>query len=173
MDAGGGISLQINEIDTKIVLEQFLVEAKIKVVGNLDNTLNDERYSYLDVFNGIATPWYQDNPLKPISYAEGTIKVADMVLVYPISPDDQAAIQLMPHSKQAILYARGFAIHGNLSIGGDMTLSTALDGITKRFLALTDASIFPMAPASAAIPEVMPLALLNRSMVYKIHSAEG
>jgi hypothetical protein len=174
MDAGGGgISLQIAEIDTKVVLEQFLVEARIKAVGNLDNTLNDERYSYLNVFGGIATPWYQSNPLKPISYAEGTIKVADMVLVYPINAADQAAVQLMPHSERAILYAGGFAIHGNLSMGGDMTLSTALDGITKRFLALTDASIFPMAPASAAISEIMPLALLNRSMVYKIHGVEG
>ena len=94
-------------------------------------------------------------------------------MVYPINAADQAAIQLMPHSERAILYAGGFVIHGNLSMGGDMTLSTALDGITKRFLALTDASIFPMAPASAAISEVMPLVLLNHSMVYKIHGAEG
>ena len=53
----GGISLQFNEIETKIVLAQFLVEGVIKAVGNIDNTLNDERYNFVNIENPVTTPW--------------------------------------------------------------------------------------------------------------------
>jgi len=172
MDAGG-ISLQIAEVAAKVVLDQFLVEARLKVVGNLDNTLNDERYNYTTVQDGVAIPWIQGAVRKPIRYTEGVLKVDDMLLVYPTSSADQAAIQLMPRLERAILYAGGFVVHGNVSMGGDMTLVTVMEGITKRFLTLTDVSIFPLFPANVTIPDVMPLALLNRSKIYQLHAAEG
>jgi hypothetical protein len=173
MDTGGGISLQIAEVEVKIVLDRFLVEAKMKAVGNLDNTLNDERYNYISLLNGMVAPWYQDTPLKPIRYAEGVAKTEDMLLVYPVASADQAAIQLLPRSERAILYAGAFAIHGNVSMGGDMTLLTVMDGLIKRFLTLTNVSIFPLFPANAVLPEMMPVALLNKAMVYQLHAAEG
>ncbi|MBN1995658.1 MAG: hypothetical protein JW953_23425 [Anaerolineae bacterium] len=169
MDTGGGLSLQIAQINAKIVLEKFLVEAKMKIVGNLDNTLNDERYNYITITDGIAMPWHQSNPLKPIKYTESVLKIEELVLVYPMQAEAQAAIQRMPRSEPAIIYAGDFAIHGNISMGGDMTLSTVLDAVNKRFLTLTEASIFPMTQASTAIPEEMPLVLLNRSKIYQLH----
>ena len=170
----GGISLQIAEVEVKVVLNQFLVTARMRAVGNLDNTLNDERYNYISMLNGVATPWHQATPLKPIHYAESVTKTEDMLLVYPVNSEDQAAIQLMPRSERAILYAGAFAIHGNVSMGGEMTWATVMDVITKRFLTLTDVSIFPLFPANVVVfPEVMPVALLNKAMVYQLHAAEG
>ncbi|MBN1219805.1 MAG: hypothetical protein JXM69_12825 [Anaerolineae bacterium] len=172
MDAGG-ISLQIAQIDVRVVTAQFLIEAKMKAVGNLDNTLNDERYSYVTLLNGLATPWYQHAPLKPIRYAESVLNIQDLLLVYPIHREDQTRIQLMPHSERAIVYVDAFVVHGDLSMGADMTVSNVIEGVTKRFMALTNVSIFPLFPAGVAIPEVMPLVLLNRSKLYQLHPAEG
>ena len=115
----GGISLQIAEVEIKMVLPQFLVEAKMKAVGNLDNTLNDERYNYLTLFQGVSTLWQQNASLKPIRFAESVINVADMLLVYPINPDDQAAIQLMPR------YASQLNIHQTVITKAEQILINA------------------------------------------------
>jgi hypothetical protein len=67
-----------------------------------------------------------------------------------------------------------FAIQANLSMGMGMSLSGAVDGLNKRFLALIEASIFPMFPAnSIELPKVMPVALLNRAKISHYHSIES
>jgi hypothetical protein len=173
MGLGGGLSLQIFEVAAKIVLDEFLLEAKIKSVGSLDDNLNNEDYNYVTVTNGIATPWRQTNPLKPIRYAEAFLKIEDIYLVYPIEPETQIKIKLMPKAERGIFYIGRFAIQANLSMGAEMRLGGAVDGLTKRFLAITDASIFPMFPAKhIELPRVMSVALLNRAKISHYHAAE-
>lgn len=166
----GGISLQFNEIETKIVLAQFLVEGVIKAVGNIDNTLNDERYSFVNVENPVTIPWHQNSPINAIRVAQSTIKIHDMILIYPTDPADQAEIPRMPSSQPGIIYIGEFVINGNIMMGADMDVTNVVDGVTKRFLTLTDATIFPLFPAGASTPEVMPIALVNRDMIYQIHT---
>ena len=101
----GGISLQFNEIETQIVLARFLVQGVIKAVGNIDNTLNDERYNFVNIENPVMTPWHQNSPLKAIRVARSTVKVHDMILVYPTDPSDQAEIPRMPGSARGIVYS--------------------------------------------------------------------
>ncbi len=169
MTPGGGLSLNIVEIAAKIVLDEFLLDAKIKVVGALDDGLNNEDYNYVAVKDGLATPWRQVNPLKPIHYAEGFLKIEDVFLVYPVEPATQTKIKLMPRAERAIFYVGHFAIQANLTIGMEMSLSGVMDALTKRFLAITEVSVFPMFPASAALPKTMPVALLNRAKVSHYH----
>ncbi len=170
MQRRGGLSLNILEIPVKIVLDEFLLDAKIKSVGNLDDGLNNEDYNYVTVKDGIASPWRQVNPLRPIGYTEGYLKIEDIFLVYPVDPAMHAQIKLMPHVEQGIFYIGHFAIQCNLTMGNEMRLSGVMDALTKRFLAVTDASLFPLFPASAAMPEVMPVALLNRAKVSHYHT---
>ena len=166
----GGISLQFNEIETKIVLAQFLVEGVIKAVGNIDNTLNDERYNFVNIHNPVTVPWRQNSPINAIRVAESSIKIQDMILVYPTDPADHRGIPRMPKSERGIVYVEDFVIHGEVMMGADMDLANVVEGVTKRFLTLTDATIFPLFPASASIPQVMPMALVNRAKVYQIHA---
>ena len=56
MRSGGGLSLQIFEVAAKIVMDEFLLDAKLKAVGSLDDNLNNEDYNYAIVTNGVATP---------------------------------------------------------------------------------------------------------------------
>jgi hypothetical protein len=167
----GGISLQINQIACKIVLNEFLAEGQVKAVGNLDNTINNEKNTFLSVYEGVATPWHQHNPLKPISYAQSILKIDDILLIYPTDPAEQAKIKLMPHNEPAILYGSGFAIQGNVFMGAEDNLETVMDAVIKRFLTLTQVSIFPLFPAKTSIPEVIPLALLNKAKIYQHHAA--
>jgi hypothetical protein len=166
---GGGISLQINQITCKIVLDEFLVEGQVKAVGNLDNTISNDKTTFLVVSDGVATPWHQHNPLKPISYAQGILKIEDILLIYPTDPAEQAKIKLMPRNVPAILYGGGFAIQGNVFMGADGNLETVMDAVVKNFLTLTQVSVFPLFPAKTSIPEVIPLALLNKAKIYQHH----
>ena len=166
----GGISLQFNEIETKIVLAQFLVEGVIKAVGNIDNTLNDERYNFVNVENPVTTPWHQSSPINAIRVAQSTVKIHDMILIYPTDPADRAEIPRMPGSSRGIIYAGEFVIYGDIMMGADMNLTNVVEGINKRFLTLMDVTIFPLFPANMSIPEVMPMALVNREMVYQLHA---
>lgn len=173
MSLGGGLSLQIFEIATKIVLDEFLVEAQAKVVGSIDDNLNNQEYSFLTVLNGLATPWRQTNPLKPIRYKEAYFKMEDIYLVYPIDPAVQGKIKPMPQQQRGIFYLGQFVIQGNLNMGQGMALGVAVDGLTKRFVVLTEASIFPMFSAkNVDLPQVMPVALVNRAKISYYHSAE-
>jgi hypothetical protein len=168
MDAG--ISLQFNEIETKIVLAKFLVEGIIKAVGNIDNTLNDERYNFVNIENPVTTPWHQNSPVKSIRVTQSTIKIHDMILIYPPNPADQAEVPRMPSSQRGIVYVEDFVIYGDVLMGEDMDLTNVVEGVTKRFLTVANATIFPLFPATASIPEVMPLALVNRDKVYQLHA---
>jgi hypothetical protein len=172
MSAAGGISLQITEIEIRVVLPQFLVDGIIKAVGNIDNTLNDERYSFVNLHNQLITPWHQSCPIKPIGVAEGTVKIEDMLLVYPTDPEDQAQIQLMPKAQTGIMYVDDFVIRGDISMGADMELSTVLEGVSKRFLTVTNVSLFPLFSAATSIPEEMPVVLVRRDRVYQIHAPD-
>jgi hypothetical protein len=168
---GGGISLQINRIACKIVLEQFLVEAQVKAVGNLDNTINNEKNIYLTVFEAVATPWAETSPLKPLTYAQGIIKIDDILFIYPTDPAEQAKITLMPHKELGIAYSSGFAIQSQVFMGADANLTTVLDAAIKRFLIVKDVSIFPLFAAKTSISQEIPLGLLNKQKVYQIHAA--
>jgi len=170
--SGLGISLQINEIPSRIVLERFLLEGRVRAVGSLDNTINNEKNTSLTISDGILIPWHQDSPLNPLGYRQGMLKIEDIILLYPLDPAEQAKTILMPHSERAIVYAADFAIHGNMTMGADANVLTALDSITKRFMALTQVSIFPLFTARTGIPEVVPVVLLNKDKVYQAHSAE-
>ncbi|MCL4300005.1 MAG: hypothetical protein KJ077_30005 [Anaerolineae bacterium] len=173
MKSGGGLSLKIFEVDAKIVLDEFLLEAKVKTVGALDDNLNNQDYNYLTVLSGLATPWRQANPLKPIRYKEAYLKMEDIYLVYPVEPAVQVKVKLMPHLERGIFYMGQFAIQANLSMGQEMSLGGAVDALTKRFLSLTDVSIFPMFPAkNVDLPPVMSVALLNRAKISYYHPAE-
>ncbi len=169
---GGGISLQISEVPAKIVMDQFLLEANVRSVGVLDTSLNNEDYDYVTVLGVVATPWYQTNPVQPMGYSEGILKITDILMVYPVDSEMQQRIQKMPHSEPVVLYAGPFAIHANLTMGADMSLSEAMEALEKRFLTITDVSFFPMFPANAALPDVMPIALLNRAKVSLYHGVQ-
>jgi hypothetical protein len=173
MISGGGLTLQISEVPAKIVLDQFLLEAKIRAVGVLDTSLNNEDYNYVTVVEAVATPWLQTNPIKPIGYPEGYLKISDIVMVYPLESDVQQRIQLMPHSQRGVFYLGSFIIQGNLSVGADMGLSEAMESLLKRFLVATEVSLFPMFPANTALPDQMPVVLLNRAKIYQYHGIQG
>jgi hypothetical protein len=173
MRPGGGLSLQIFEVAAKLVLDEFLLEAKVKTVGALDDNLNNQDYNYLTILSGLATPWRQANPLKPIRYKEAYLKMEDIYLAYPVDPTVQVKIKLMPHAERGIFYLGQFAIQANLSMGQEMSLSGAVDGLTKRFLTVTDASVFPMFPAkNVDLPPVISVALLNRAKISYYHPVE-
>lgn len=173
MSPGSGLSLKIVEVATKIVLDEFLLEAMAKVVGAVDDNLNNQEYNFLTVTNGLATPWRQANPLKPIRYKEAYLKMEDIYLVYPVDPAVQTKIKLMPQLERGIFYLGQFAIQGNLNMGQGMSLGGAVDGLNKRFLVLTEVSIFPMFPAkNVDLPQVMPVAMVNRAKISYYHPAE-
>lgn len=165
-----GLTPQISEVPAQIVLDEFLLEAKIRIVGVLDDSLNNEDHTYVSVTEGVATPWRQNNPIKPIGYEEGVLRIEDILMVYPTDPSVQAKIKLLSRAERVILYVGPFAIYGNLSMGPDTGLSSVMDALPKRFLAITEVSVFCMFPARAAMPRVMPVALLNRSKVSHFHS---
>ncbi len=168
----GGISLRISEIPVKMVLEQFLLEGKLKTVGALDDGLNNEAYSYVSMVEVTATPWHQSNPLKPMSCAEMHLKIQDIWVVYPVDPAGQAAVKLLPHHERVIVYLGGFALNGNLSMGADIPLSGVMEALPKRFLPMTQVSLFPMFPPKALLPGAMPIALVNRLKISHYYAAE-
>lgn len=166
-----GLTLQIFEIAAKIVLEEFLLDARVKAIGRLDDSLNNEDYDYLTVLDGVASPWRRENPVKPIGYREGYLKVADILLVCPVEAEAQQSIKRMQRAEPGVLYVKHFAIHGNVNMGQEMSLGGVMEAFTRRFLVMTDVSVFPLFPASAALPEGMPIALVNRALVSHYHHA--
>ena len=166
-----GLTLQIFNIPTKIVLDEFLLDATIKAVGHLDDSLNNEEYDYLNVSDVVATPWRQDNPVKPIAYPTGVLKTEDVFMVYPVETDVQEGIKRLHNFERIVFYLQHFIIHGSLSMGAEMNLQGAMEAMPRRFLVATDVSLFPMFPARAAMPEVMPIVLLNRALVSHYHTA--
>jgi hypothetical protein len=169
MMQGGGLSLQINEVHSKIVLDQFLLDSRIKAVGTVDNTVNNEAYNYLTIGEVVATPWDKNNPIKPLGYPEGFLKIMDIVALCPLDTEAQQKIQLMPHSEQLIMYVGRFVIQAKLSMGDSMTLAGVLDSLDKRFLAVTEMSLFPMFPAGAGLSGTMPVGLVNRALISHYH----
>ena len=158
----GGISLQISEVPVKIMLEQFLLEGKLKTVGALDDGLNNEAYSYVSMLEVVATPWRQSNPIKPMSCPEMHLKIEDIWLIFPVEQAGQSAIKLLPQQQRLILYMGEFVLNCGLSMGQDIPLSGVMEAMAKRFLPVTNLSLFPMFPPKATLPGVLPVALVNR-----------
>ena len=165
----GGLSLQIKDIQSKIVMDQFLIDATVRSVGAMDTSLNNVQYNYITANNVVATPWHQNNPLKSIGYVEGFLTISEILLVCPTDSEAQKKIKLMPHLERLIFYLERFVVQANLSMGQDMALSGVLDSLGRRFLTITDVSVFPMFPAAAAMPKSMPIAFLNKDKISHYH----
>ena len=169
----GGISLRISEVPVKIVLEHFLLEGKLKTVGSLDDGLNNEAYNYVSIVQVVATPWRQINPLKPMSCAEMYLKIEDIWVIYPVDPAGQAAVKLLPHHERVILYLGEFVLNCNLSMGADIPLSGVMEALPKRFLPVTEVSLFPLFPPKASLPGVLPVGLVNRQKISHYYGSES
>jgi len=173
MATGGGISLRISEVPVKMVLEHFLLEGKLKTVGSLDVGLNNEAYNYVSILQVTATPWHQTNPLKPVNCAEMHLKIQDIWMICPVEPAGQSAIKLLPHQEGVILYLGGFVLNAKLSMGADIPLSGVMEALPKRFLPITEVSLFPLFPPKASLPGVIPVALVNRQKISHYYSSES
>ena len=75
----------------------------------------------------------------------------------------------MPRQDMLIFYLERFVVQAKLSMGEDMVLSGVLDSLDRRFLTITDVSVFPMFPAVASLPKSMPIALLNKDKISHYH----
>ena len=170
--AVSGITLQISDVPAKVVMDQFVIDAKVKAIGAIDSSLNNEAYNYVTIVDVVSTPWYQSNPIQQIDFNEGFIKILDILLVYPLEKETQDRIQVMPHSMPIIFYLERFAVRANLSMGSEMLLAGVLDSLDRRFVALTNVSLFPMFPARTALPENIPVALLNRAKISHYHAVD-
>jgi hypothetical protein len=168
-----GISLRISAVPVKLVLEHFLLEGKLKTVGSLDDGVNNEAYNYVSMVEVVATPWHQSNPLKPMSCAEMHLKIEEIWMILPVEPAGQSAVKLMPHRERVILYLGGFVLNGNLSMGADIPLSGVMEALPKRFLPITEVSLFPLFPPKASLPGVMPVALVNRQKISHYYGSEA
>lgn len=167
--AGGGLSLKISEVPCKIVLAEFLLEGKLQSVGAMDVNLNNEMYNYSTISEVVASPWHKENPIKPIGYEEGYLKIADILLIYPLEAEDQKEISLMPGQLDVVLYMRAFAIHGQLSVGADVAPSGILETSEKRFLPITNVSVFPMFPSGPAPIQEAAVGLVSRANISHYH----
>lgn len=165
-----GISLQISELDAKVVLAEFLLACKVKSVGSIDTSLNNEAYNYVGATDVIATPWRQDNPVSPLAYAEAALKMDDILLLCPDDPDE-GNITLMPGSMDVVAYIGQFAIYGSLSTAADVSLTSAMETSTKRFMPITNVSIFPMFASQVAPLENIPVAVIKRDKITHYHLA--
>jgi hypothetical protein len=144
-------------------------KGKLEPFGQLLDTLNDVRRDCMVVTDVIITPLDADNPLDSFAMQELTLSVARISFISLLNEEDRRAIALLPNKQYIIAYMPRFVLRAEFRLGGDMRPRDMLDTFSNNFLAVGNATIYPLFAPKIAFSLEFPLLLINKRHILSYH----
>ncbi len=163
--------LQLKTFQAEIVLEDYLIRAKIQPRGSMLVFLNDKQWPFLPLEDAEIYPLAVERQVNVIK--QPSIVINNQYLKF-ISLTDEAEAkeeQLLASKRPVAFYTGVFVIQGQLHVNQDAKAQDLLDE-TKDYFAMSDASIYPIRKVLTPPTRRVPLLYLSRSLVQAYHSIE-
>ena len=160
--------LQLKTYQAEVVLEDYLIKAKIQPRGSMLVYLNDKQRPFLPFDDVEIYPLAVERQVACIKQPNIVVNKKYLkVLVVPDEADAQNE-QLLTSKRPTAIYTGFFVIQGQLHVNADARDQDLLDE-TKDFFAVTEASIYPVRKVLTPPTRSVPLLYLSRGLVQGYH----
>ena len=153
----------------RIYSSEQIFEGQLEPLGHLFDDLNDSTKTGFLLHQAHIAPLVAGSSLRPFSLEQVTVNKADFHLLYLVNADDRESLSLMIRTEMVIVYTSRFVIRGQFHMGGETRLRDFVDGLSSTFLAVSDATVFPLFQPSVDIPKSYPLLLINKHLITLYH----
>jgi hypothetical protein len=155
-----------------ILTPGFQVEATLNSVGLMQTFLNDDTKAVFTLTDVTLYGLEQGNPAASVALDELFLRKDEChAVAFPeILPREESG--LLPRTELMAAYTSHYVIQGDYHMGSDTFLSDYFDIAKSIFLGVTDAYMFPLFTAQAAVIQQAPLVYVSRRTV-KMHHRAG
>jgi hypothetical protein len=160
--------LQLKTFQAEIVLEDYLIRAKLQPRGSMLVYLNDRQRPFLPFDDAEIYPMAADRQVNVIKQPEIVVKKRYLKILCLTDEEEAKQEQLLATKRPVAFYAGVFVIQGQLHVNADARDQDLLDE-TKDFFAMSQASIYPIKKVMTAPTRHVPLLFLSRSLVQVYH----
>jgi len=163
--------LQLKTFQAEVVLEDYLIRAKIQPRGSMLVYLNDRQRPFLP-FEGVEIyPLALERQVNCIKQSEIIINKRYLKILCLTDEEEAQSEQLLASKRPVAFYTGAFAIQGQLHVNADARDQDLLDE-TKDYFAMSEVSIYPIRKVLTPPTRRAPVLYLSRSLVQAYHIVE-
>lgn len=164
--------LQLKSFQSELLLDDYLIRAKIQPRGAMLVFLNDKQWPFLPLAEVELYPLAVDRQVNCIKQPEMVINKQYLKFIALTDPEQAKAEQLLASKRTVALYIGEFVIQGQLHVNQDARDQDLLDE-TKDFFAMSEASIYPIRKILTPPTRRVPLLYLSRELVQAYHAVKA
>jgi hypothetical protein len=163
--------LQLKTFQAEVILEDYLLRAKLQPRGSMLVYLNDKQRAFLPFEEAEICPLAVERQVNSIKQPVIVVNKRYLKLLLLTSGEEAQREQLLASKRPVTFYTGIFVIQGQLHVNADARDQDLLDE-TKDFFAMSDASIYPIRKVLTPPTRHVPLLFLSRSLVQVYHVVE-
>jgi hypothetical protein len=152
-------------IPSTVLVTGFQIQCVFTVMGLLQTFLNDEQKGTFTLSNATVYGLEAGNPAASIGVDTLYVRKNECQVIAFDQTFSHEETGLMPRQEHLAAYTSHFVIQGNFHMGSDSLLSDFIESSKSMFVGLTDAYIFPLFTAQAAVIQAAPLVFIHRDSV--------
>jgi hypothetical protein len=162
--------IQFTPIIIEAVLADYTIRGVLRSRGDIAIFLNDRNYPTFSLIDCELHPLAADRRVETVRQELITIEKTEVIAVSVLDESALESAQITVSKRKVIIYSGRFAIHGLLHVPADAPDEDILDE-KRDFFAITEGSIYPLAPVGTDPHTSSPLILINRQTIqaYSVH----
>lgn len=163
--------LQLETFQAEVVLEDYLIRAKVQPRGSMLVYLNDRQRPFLPFDDAEIFPLAVERQVNCIKQPEIVLNKSYLKILSLINEGEAQKEQLLTTKRPVAFYTGAFVIQGQLHVNEDARNQDLLDE-TKDFFAMSDASIYPIRKVATPPARHVPVLYISRPLVRVYHVVE-
>jgi hypothetical protein len=162
------MELTLPVYQVEVAMPSFLLRGDFQPRGDFLIYLNDRSYSYLRFDDATLLTLSSDYQIPHVRQSSMTLNRQLMTYVAIMQEEQAERLQILQTKRAAVFYSDWCAIRGNLHVSSEVRDDDLL-GQARDFLAVSNASIFPLRTVTAAPTAKAPLVMVNRHALTACH----
>ena len=160
--------IELASYPVEVILDDYLVRGEIQPRGDLLTYINDRNWEFVALRNCELFPIAKDSRVNAISQALIVVNKHHLCAMSVLDEAQVNEIRLHESDRSLICYINQFAFQGKVHVHSEAPDEDMLDE-RQEYYALSNASIFPIRPISAAPKQKVPLLIFKRDRIQAYH----
>jgi hypothetical protein len=162
------MELKLPIYQVEVAMPNFLLQGEFQPRGDALVYLNDQSFPYLRFDKATLSTLWADCQVPHIRQPSIALSRQQISYVAMLEAESAQRIQLLQAKRPTLFYTDWCAIRGELHVNAEARDDDLL-GLSRDFFAVSNASIFPLRPVTAAPAAKVPLVMVNRHTLSAYH----
>lgn len=162
----------ITSYHAEAITTDYFIRGLFQSLGSTPAFLNDHSHRFAHFNDVEMAPLMTDRQMGMIRREWVTVNKNLIVLLSFLDKEEAAGVQIIPARRPVIFYLSQLAVQGQIHVNPDAHDKDLLDE-TRAYVALSDASIFPVHSVGLSPTRQVPLCFININLIHAYHTHSG